>query len=203
MSNLKDLMTSVRSLSCELESGLSKQNNWNALSAFEELAQLTQQALAPAPSTPTAAEPQSAAALKPAPAPPAAPPPRIVGHTTAGSSPGARYATRKTEYAPALNQNDLVQALLRYQQQRGSRSRITQTKTPAQGRVPNGPSPQGVPLGTEFSPMQVPLVSAEPKETRIGSSNRQGNSLGNALGRSSGIRIPILRSKPENRNGGD
>lgn len=218
--HLAALMKSVCSHSADLESGLKKQNGWAALAAFEDLAAMTHETLHPTGDlSKKSGEPVQDARVSPNAATQMQEPTRasrIVGHPTSRvslpqnpitqvmqptgsdqpsvSAPAPQYATRKNEYAPALNQNDLVQALLRYQNQRGSRSKINPGGRSQNPATPRNHANSGTPAQsnpTEFSPMQVPFVSAEPKDSRLTSN------------RNAGVRIPILRPKPENRNGGN
>ncbi len=158
------LLARIQSPSKELEATLAKSNSnlIEALSGLEELEKLTQMHLAPpAPILPPAPAAGTTPSLAPNTSATAATPPAPV-----------KYQTSREEYAPALNQSALVDALLQYQRNKSARPPQTE-KRPAPG----------------FTPMQIPMIETEPKAAPLGRAAAPT------------VRLPVLRLKPGNPHG--
>jgi hypothetical protein len=172
------LIARIQSPSKELEANLAKSNSnlIEALSGLDELENLTQNHLFPighsklaTSATPTALVAEQSATQAQAPK---------------AQAPEVKYQTSHEEYAPALNQSALVEALLQYQRKKALRTpkpadtsanrpvRADEFSTPAFTR-------------SDFVPMKVPAIHAEPKAAPLGRSATPG------------VRLPVLRLKSE------
>lgn len=175
------LLARIQSPSKELEAHLAKANSnlINALSGLEELEKLTELHLAP-----------PAPALPPAPAQGFQPATAAHSMTAQPQTPPVQYQTSHEEYAPALNQSALVEALLQYQRKKALRS--SRSATSAQARSQSAPQAADQIHTTpafarsDFSPMRIPEIEAEPKNAPLGRTAAPS------------VRLPVLRLKSEN-----
>lgn len=161
------LRSRIQSHSPQLESEQAKASTSliEALAGLEELEALTRTHLTPAPPAFTPAPTQQ---------------PKVITPPSAHASPAAsaKYKTAHQEYAPALKQDQLVEALLQYQRRKMTRS--SSSVIPARGA-------KTTQARSDFSQMTFPEVSAEPKSSTLSGS------------RVPGVRIPVLRSKFEGK----
>jgi hypothetical protein len=168
------LLARIQSHSRELESELAKSNSnlIEALSGLEGLESLTDHHLVPL-------EP----ILPPAPAPSSVSAPAAQNPSAQPAS--VKYHTAREEYAPALNQNALVEALLQYQQKKAMRTPKPAAKPAAKASsVPAAPASRN-----DFTPMRIPAIEAEPKASPLGRSAAPS------------VRLPVLRLKSNPSSG--
>jgi hypothetical protein len=175
------LLARIQSPSRELESELARSNAnvLHALTGLEELEKLTQ----------THLQPHLEPRLDPDLAPPA---PSAAAPSVQPPAPVApvRYQTSHDEYAPALNQSALVEALLQYQRKKALRNPkpVNGTSTGAKERAAQRDLDTPAFSRSDFAPMRIPAIEAEPKASPLGRAT------------SSGVRLPVLRLKTENPN---
>jgi hypothetical protein len=175
------LLARIQSPSFELEASLAKSNAslTKALSGLDELESLTLKNLGPTPQaqiqSPSSSQGHVDVAQKSAPQP---------AEARDASAPQVKYQTSREEYAPALNQDTLVEALLQYQ--RNKALRAPKPAAPSKPRSSKEIEDSG-PAFTrnDFTPMKIPAIEAEPKASPIGRSAAPG------------VRLPVLRLKPQ------
>jgi len=167
------LLARIQSPSRELESELARSNAnvIHALTGLDELEKLTQ----------THLQPHLAPDLAPQPAPSVQPPGQVTP---------VQYQTSHDEYAPALNQSALVEALLQYQRKKALRTPkpANATSTGAKERATQRDIDTPAFSRSDFAPMRIPAIEAEPKASPLGRAT------------SSGVRLPVLRLKTESPN---
>jgi hypothetical protein len=193
------LLARIQSPSKELEAHLARANSnlIDALSGLEELEKLTEHHLAPpAPAVPPA--PAQASSAAPASAQPAQGfQPSAAGQTVSAQpqTTPVQYQTSREEYAPALNQSALVEALLQYQRKKSIRN--SKPAASAQSRSQSASQAADEIHSTpafaraDFSPMRIPEIQAEPKNAPIGRAATPS------------VRLPVLRLKSESSSSGN
>jgi hypothetical protein len=182
------LLARIQSPSKQLEASLARSNSnlIEALSGLEELEKLTQMHLAPhlisQPAAP-ASTPASQAL-----------PHTTQAHATQAQAPQpdareVKYQTSHEEYAPALNQSALVEALLQYQRKKALRSNKPATTTAATRSAPAQDIDTPAFARSEFVPMKIPAIDAEPKAAPLGRTATPS------------VRLPVLRLKHDTKSG--
>ncbi|MFL5813242.1 MAG: hypothetical protein ACJ763_06665 [Bdellovibrionia bacterium] len=173
------LLARIQSPSKELEASLAKSNSnlIGALSGLEELERLTQMHLAPHLAPPSSA-PSSQAV------------PHVAqAQATQTQAPEVKYQTSHEEYAPALHQSALVEALLQYQRKKAFRSQKPAASTAATRPAPAQDIDTPAFSRSDFVPMKIPAIDAEPKAAPLGRAAAPG------------VRLPVLRLKNDPKPG--
>jgi hypothetical protein len=175
------LLARIQSPSKELEASLAKSNSnlIEALSGLEELEKLTRTHLAVhlAPQVPVSASANA---------------PALSSHPvqTQTQATEVKYQTSREEYAPALNQSALVEALLQYQRKKALRA---PKPAPSAGKSRSTPPTQDIDTPafsrSEFVPMKIPAIDAEPKAAPLGRATAPS------------VRLPVLRTTKPNPTG--
>lgn len=179
------LIARIQSPSKELEANLAKSNSnlIEALSGLEELENLTQKHLAPPePILPPAPSAQAAGLA----AGQAGPQSQLQPQPPPQPMDPVKYQTSHEEYAPALNQSALVEALLQYQRKKALRNpKPASTSSPRSTASKNDLNTPAF-TRSDFVQMRVPAIDAEPKKSPLGRAAAPS------------VRLPVLRLKSEN-----